>query len=300
MDTSPTPQPNTAKRSGTRRRAGDKKGSRCVWRNARRPRTNVTARPQQGLLSLPAPDERLSAKRTARLKPRSGPSARAPGRARSRPPFVLLAVAEPTRRDHAEKPPHLKWRPSASRARDPPRPATAVPAPRTWAGGQGGKAAGRTPPRLPPGPQRRAERSSSPRAQPFIAPPLPTSSPRFAGPRFPLPADPGPARLASHHSPPLPPCRNCAMGANKGAAALYIADVTAGRGPGCKRRRAQQGETAACRALTAAASCPAWRRAGRELRCCRELSGVRRAPLRLCLGSVDGIALKAQFTALSR
>lgn len=46
IDTSPTPQPNTAKRSGTRRRAGDKKGSRRVWRNARRPRTNVTARPQ--------------------------------------------------------------------------------------------------------------------------------------------------------------------------------------------------------------------------------------------------------------
>lgn len=127
-------------------------------------------------------------------------------------------------------------------------------APRTWAGGQGGKAAGRAPPHLAPRLQRRAERSSSPQAEPFIALLLPTSNPHFAGPHFPLPADPGPARLASQHSPPLPPCRNCAMGANKGAEALYSADVTAGRGPGCTRRRAQQGEAAACRAFSAAAS----------------------------------------------
>lgn len=137
-----------------------------------------------------------------------------------------------------------------------PRAPPSRPAPRTWAGGQGWKAAGRASPRLAPRPQWRAERSFSPRAEPFIAPPLSTFSSHFTGPRSPLPADPGPPRLASQHSPPLPPCPNCAMGANKGAAALYSADVTAGRGPGCTRRRAQQGEAAASRVFSAAASGP--------------------------------------------
>lgn len=73
------------------------------------------------------------------------------------------------------------------------------------------------------------------------------------------------------------------MGANKGAAALYSADVTAGRGPGCTRRRAQQGEAAACRGFSAAASGPG---GGGELRCAALRPGAARGSARAAVGRV--------------
>lgn len=108
--------------------------------------------------------------------------------------------------------------------RGPPRPRCSLSSALRGAGGRPGPA----PPHLKPD----AAAPGKPRPPHLrTAPPPSAAEPPRGGGGTPFPRCPEPSGAARRHSPPLPPCRNCAMRANKGAAGLYSADVTGRPGP---------------------------------------------------------------------
>lgn len=151
------------------------------------------------------------------------------------PPLVPLGGAEAPAPGARTESPHLKWRPRRSSGCSP---CFASPQLRCSSTSRRARRTGRQAwsRRASPQARSRSVRNTAPAHTSWASRLTAAAAARspllpVQGHAAPPARSPGPAPLARHHSPPLRPHCNCAMRANKGATALYTADVTGRMGP---------------------------------------------------------------------